>query len=276
MVAHIARSRRFIKIYLSAWALLACGALAYLAVLTFPPQAGNPTPPQPQSSLDPTSADSNPTSADSKGGSAPGTVMAQVRSMQGSLSEIRKDVSQLQEAVGERVTNEKVVQTRLSALEGRVSTIDGQATPASGPTPASPSLNPSSDKTPSNTGEPSQPAQEPAAAPSTQLETGSIAKAEIVFGEPVVKRANGVKLAVQLATGPSPQELRLSWGQLAQQHGDALSSLKPRVVAPRGKGGAYRLIAGPVATEADATRICGALGAGPATCFPTPYGGTPL
>jgi hypothetical protein len=166
-----------------------------------------------------------------------------------------------------------VVQTRLSALEERVSTIDGQAAP--GATPA----NPTQDKTSLNASEPPfRPAQEPAPAPaaSAQIETGSIAKAEIVFGEPVVTRANAPKLAVQLASGPSQQELRLSWGHLAQQHGDALTSLKPRIVAPRGKGGTYRLIAGPVATEADAARICSQLGAAPATCFATPYGGTPL
>jgi hypothetical protein len=120
--------------------------------------------------------------------------------------------------------------------------------------------------------------QEPASAPtaSAHIETGSIAKAEIVFGEPVVTRADGPKLAVQLATGPSLQELRMSWGQLAQQHRDALATLKPRIVAPRAKNGTYRLIAGPVATEADARRICSQLGAASATCFATPYGGTPL
>ncbi|HEY7552657.1 MAG TPA: SPOR domain-containing protein, partial [Hyphomicrobiaceae bacterium] len=196
-------------------------------------------------------------------------------SMQGSLSEIRKDVSQLQEAVGERVINEKVVQTRLSVLEDRVSTINGQAASGGAPTPAT-----DADKTSlSTTSEPPfRPTQDPAPAPATpaQIETGSIATAEIVFGEPVVTRAGAPKLAVQLATGPSLHGLRASWGQLAQQHGDALATLKPRIVAPRAKNGSYRLIAGPVATEADAARICSQLGAAPATCFATPYGGTPL
>jgi hypothetical protein len=103
MAAHIAqptRSRRFIKVYLSTWALLACGALAYLAVLAFPPQATTPAP-RPQAGLDPAAAGSTDSSSQT-------TVMAEVRSMQGSLGEIRKDVSQLQEAVGERVINEKV------------------------------------------------------------------------------------------------------------------------------------------------------------------------
>jgi hypothetical protein len=270
MAAHIAqptRSRRFIKVYLSMWALLACGALAYLAVLAFPPQGATSASP-PQASLDPAATGST-------GSSSQPTPMAEVRSMQGSLSEIRKDVSQLQEAVGERVINEKVVQTRLSVLEDRVSTINGQAASGGAPTPAT-----DADKTSlSTTSEPPfRPTQDPAPAPATpaQIETGSIAKAEIVFGEPVVTRAGAPKLAVQLATGPSLHGLRASWGQLAQQHGDALATLKPRIVAPRAKNGSYRLIAGPVATEADAARICSQLGAAPATCFATPYGGTPL
>ena len=38
------RSRRFIKVYLMTWAMLAIGALAYLAMLAFPPQAAAPPP----------------------------------------------------------------------------------------------------------------------------------------------------------------------------------------------------------------------------------------
>jgi hypothetical protein len=267
MAAHIAqptRSRRFIKVYLSTWALLASGALVYLAVLAFPPQAVAPSP---RASLN------IPVEPASTGGSTD----TEVSSMKGSLSEIRKDVSQLQEAVGERVINEKVVQTRLSALEERVSTIDSQAQPAAG----APGINVRDKISRVPSEPPFKPvAEEPAPAPAAgaPIETGSIAaKEEIVFGEAVVTRARAPELAVQVAAGPSLQELKLSWGQLTERHAGALATLKPRVVGPaRGKGGAYRLIAGPVATEADAQRICSELGAGPKTCFATPYAGTPL
>ena len=53
-----------------------------------------------------------------------------VAEVRGSLSEIRKDVTELQSAVGELVENEKVVQTRLTALEERVSTVDHRPPPA--------------------------------------------------------------------------------------------------------------------------------------------------
>jgi hypothetical protein len=274
MAAHIAqptRSRRFIKVYLSVWALLAAGALAYLAILAFPPQGAGLA----QASLDPAKSATS--------------IETDVHAMQGSISEIRKDVSQLQETVGERIVNEKVVETRLSALEDRVSSIDGHPAPSATPATADP------DKTSLNAGEPpfkpvypvdkpadtpadkaaEQPAAAPvAAAPAAPIETGSIAKVDIVFGAPVVRRASAPELAVQLASGPSLKGLRQSWGHLARQHGDALADLKPRVA--RGKGGSYRLIAGPVATEADAARICNELGAAPKTCFATPYAGTPL
>jgi sporulation related protein len=264
MAAHIAqptRSRRFIKVYLSMWALLASGALAYLAVLAFPPQALRPA----QASLDPAAETARGgTSADSE-----------ARGVKGSLSEIRKDVTQLQEVVGERVINEKVVETRLTALEDRVSTIDGQPQPA-----GAPGIN-VREKVSRGPGEPpfKPVAEEPATAPAAaaQIETGSIGpKDEIVFGEAVVTRAGAPELAVQVAAGPSLQELKLSWGQLTERHGSALATLKPRIVPPaRGKG-TYRLLAGPVATEADAQRICSELGVGPKTCFATPYAGTPL
>jgi hypothetical protein len=295
-IGHPTRSRRFIKAYLATWALLASGALAYLAVLTFPSTTAAPPP---QARVQP--AKSPPAEKDT----ATEVTVRQVKTtevrsiaeVQGSLSEIRKDVSQLQVAVGERVENEKVVKTRLSALEERVSTIDPSqpASPAPDTVPG--------DRPPVALSEPSfRPTPEPEAGarvmtPAGPIETGSIVqvivpkpqveklqaeklktekpKAEIVFGEPVVTRANAPELAVQLAAAPSVQALKQSWGLLSEQHA-ALSALQPRVVVPRGKDRNYRLIAGPVATEADATRICSELGAAARSCFVTPYAGAPL
>jgi hypothetical protein len=283
MAAHTGqptRSRRFIKVYLSTWALLASGALAYLAVLTFPSHTAAPPP---QARLD--TPRETPRA---------GTTDVEVRAMKGSLNDIRKDVSQLQEAVGERVINEKVVQTRLSALEERVSTIDPQQSSDASPAPAPDNA----DKSAQTVVEPPfKPAPQPAAATpmatsptatsaAAPIETGSIVptpkvtvsapRQEIVFGAPVVTRADAPELAVQLAASPSVQALKQSWGELSERHAEALSTLQPRVVPPRGKGRNYRLIAGPVATKVDAARICSQLGAGAHACFVTPYAGAPL
>lgn len=271
MAAHTGqptRSRRFIKIYLSVWALLAVGAVAYLAMLALPPQAGLP----PHAVLDPP-----------RSGPGESKTLAEVRSMRGAISEIRKDVTELQEAVGERVANEKVVQTRLTALEERVSTVDGaQHGSALMPEGKDKAAHKASEPRPSAEAH-DVPPLVAVGPPATPIETGSIGsraapapKAEIVFGEPIVTPAAQSEFAVQLAAGASLQAMRQSWGRLAERHAGALGKLQPRVVAPRAEGGSYRLLAGPVATKADAERICTALGIGPKACFPTPYVGAPL
>lgn len=287
MAAHIGqptRSRRYIKLYLSTWALLASGALAYLALLSFPPKAEAPAPQAAVKPVKDTPADLT----EVKVRQVKTTEVKALAEVQGSLNEIRKDVSQLQEAVGERVVNEKVVDTRLNALEERVSTIDPPQQP-SAPSPAAAastkvpgiSLLPVTEQR-AVAAPPFKPVEEPAAPaiappPSPPIETGSIpAKAEIVFGEPVVTRARGPEMAVQLAAGPSLQSVRQSWEQLSGRHGSTLGTLKPRVVAPRGEGGVYRLLAGPLSTKADAERVCSQLGVGAKACFATQYAGAPL
>jgi SPOR domain len=283
MAAHIdqpTRSRRYIKLYLSTWALLASGALVYLAVLSFPPNAAAPAP---QATVKP--AKDTPTDmSEVKVRQVKTTEVKALTEMQGSLSEIRKDVSQLQEAVGERVVNEKVAQTRLNALEERVSTIDGQPEqPPAVPTAKVPGISLLPTGGPRPAAEPPFKAvEEPLAVNippplSPPIETGSIPpKAEIVFGEPVVTRASGPEMAVQLAAGPSLQSVRQSWELLSGRHGGTLGTLKPRVVAPRGEGGVYRLLAGPLPTKADAERICSQLGIGAKACFAAQYAGAPL
>jgi hypothetical protein len=273
MAAHIgqpARTRRFIKVYLCIWGLLAVGAVGYLAVLAFPPQPVSP----PQAAVKPSGS-----------GSGEAKAIAEVK---GSLGEIRKDVTELKTAVGERVENEKVVKTRLSALEERVSTIGstaddakdktvpdgGEPTPGDAGKPQADTAPPPGDKTSDAT------ADKTGDKTPVSIETGSLppkaeAREEIVFGAPVVTKG-GTEFAVQLAAAASLSTLKQSWGQLAERHAEALGSLRPRVVAPRTDGGIYRLIAGPLATKADAERICAELRVGPKACFPAPYAGAPL
>jgi cell division septation protein DedD len=276
MAAHIgqpAPSRRFIKIYLCTWGLLAVGALAYLLFLTFPPQAVSP----PQAAVKPPASDTK--------------AIAEVK---GSLGEIRKDVTELKTAVGERVENEKVVKTRLSALEDKVSTIgtpsEGEAkdkdtakeADAAGVTlgdaaakSQAETVSPSPEKAGEKVGD--KTADRP---PFVPIETGSLqpkaeVKEEIVFGEPVVTKG-GQEFAVQLAAAPSLNALKQSWGQLSERHAGALGSLRPRVISPRSEGGIYRLIVGPLPSKADAERVCSELRVGPKACFATPYAGVPL
>jgi cell division septation protein DedD len=294
MTAHIGQptpSRRFIKIYLGTWGLLALVATGYLAVLTFPPQAGS----LPQSAIEPPKKDVGESKA--------------IVEMRGSLSEIRKDVTELQTAVGERVATEKVVETRLTALEGRVTTVDGsQSSPTAAgagdgadnvarkagdlPAVGAPGKAPGETTAPPVAKPPFVPIETGSIASKDtggvaskgtgSIDTGSIAskdkeeaKEEIVFGEPVVRR-EGQEFAVQLAAASSVGALRQSWDQLSERHAGALGRLQPRVVSPRSEGGIYRLLAGPLPTKADAERICSELRAGPKGCFATRYSGAPL
>jgi hypothetical protein len=285
MAAHIGqptRSRRFIKAYLMAWGLLAVGAVAYLTLLTFQQSASTPTAPN--------TATAEPAKNAPDGAKA----LAEVRSVRGSLTEIRKDVAQLQEAVGERVINEKVVDSRLTALEERVAPADPDQPqpPASAPAAKSPEKSARTTVEPHSTAdilaktkeEPAAPPMVNVPPPFVPLETGSIASAppkaapaaEIVFGEAVVTPASRPDFAVQLAAGPSLQALRQSWDRLVERHSGSLATLKPRVVAPRSEGGIYRLLAGPVPSKADADKVCATLGVGPKGCFATEYTGQPL
>jgi hypothetical protein len=277
MAAHIGqptRSRRFIKVYLTLWALAAVGALGYLATLAFPPSAA---PPRQQI------AEAEPSQAVR----AMAKTMKDMQSVQGSVAEIRKDVTQLQDAMGERAVQDKAVQSRLTALEERVATIETPQAPTAPPPKAKAPAEKVSRKLPDTITtahilnaprpETSQPPTPKADARSAPIETGSIASTEeITFGEAVVVPAGKTTFAVQLAASPSLQGLKQSWGQLVERHGGPLAALQPRVVAPRTEGGQYRLLAGPIPTKADADRICTELGVGRGGCFATAYTGVPL
>jgi hypothetical protein len=277
MAAHIGqptRSRRFIKVYLTLWALAAVGALGYLATLAFPPSAA---PPRQQI------AEAEPSQAVR----AMAKTMKDMQSVQGSVADIRKDVTQLQDAMGERAVQDKAVQSRLTALEERVATIETPQAPTAPPPKAKAPAEKVSRKLPDTITtahilnaprpETSQPPTPKADARSAPIETGSIASTEeITFGEAVVVPAGKTTFAVQLAASPSLQGLKQSWGQLVERHGGPLAALQPRVVAPRTEGGQYRLLAGPIPTKADADRICTELGVGRGGCFATAYTGVPL
>ena len=268
------RSRRFMKVYLATWALLAVAALGYLGMLAFHPLQGVQSRPQ--------VAEPDPSQAIR----ALARTTIEMGTMRRNLSEIQKDVADLKEVSADRETKDKAVSTRLTAVEERLATLHASSEPADaskakglekyqrktapiarvitvpqqGPTPAPTALPPSFKDD----------------GPPVPLETGSIApKEEITFGEPVVTRAGPIAFAVQLAASPSLQGLRQSWGQLRERHG-SLAALEPRVVPPRSDGGHYRLLAGPFPTKADADRVCTDMGVGRNGCYVTTYIGTPL
>lgn len=281
---HPARSRRFIKIYLVAWAVLAIGALAYLTFLAFPQS------PQQVAQRAP--------AADAEAGP---TLRAVARSLaemgvavRRGFADVQKDVTHLKEVMVDQDGKTKATETRLNSLEERVATIEATRSPAS-PSPKAKTVDPKAkalDKSPPpsktsdarvtphviNAPPPSSPPREnpTAAAQDAPLETGSIAKSrEVVFGDPVVTPTSAAPFGVQLAASPTLDGLRQRWEQLVDQHG-SLATLQPRIVQPRGGGGPYRLVAGPIESKADADRLCADMRVARTSCFATPYSGSPL
>jgi len=281
--AHPPRSERFIKVYLFVWGLLAAGGLTYLATLVWQPEWLSPPPrrlqitePEPDSAL-----------------RLATRAMSEVRDVRRSVGDVQKSLGEMRETLERSVSEDKVVQTRLTALEGRVTDMAGtsavaaatpgksrpveraqpQAKVAAAPKEAEPT---SATRVMSAVMSVPDQAEKPApeAAP-PGIETSSIAPAPITFGEPVVTRS-GTNFAVQLGAGRSVEALKLSWSLLLDQHGDALSPLQPRVIAPRSDGGSYRLVAGPFDSKAEAEKICSGMSLSRNKCFATVFAGEPL
>jgi hypothetical protein len=277
------RSRRFIKLYLVTWALLAVGALAYLATLALQPAGG---PPAKQQAAKQQAAKQPAAEPPDHGPAVRAMAKALAdmgHAMRRSFTQVQKDVSLLKQGLEEREAQDKAVTSRLAALEQRVTAIDAAQAAAAEAAKAK-----AADKT-ARKARPARKAPHVINVPQADaggralaktappLETGSIAPtSHITFGEAVVKPSARAAYAVQLAAGPSLQGLRQSWGQLVERHATALATLQPRVVAPRTEGGAYRLLAGPIETKADADRVCAEMGVGRGGCFVTAYTGTPL
>lgn len=130
------------------------------------------------------------------------------------------------------------------------------------------------------------------------LETGSVDQAQpaappISFGPPTVTTtvpvppgpgaslnagSNGSgPFAVQIATGPSVDSLRLSWTLLNERHGSTLSALEPRYKTDTADGEtSYDLVVGPVADADAARRLCQELAVKATPCAVSRFTGSAL
>jgi hypothetical protein len=276
-VGHGAPSGRFIRAYLLTWGLLAAGGLTYLASLAWHPELFTPS--QRAAAPDPALQ-------------AAKDALTQVGTVRRSVTEIQNDLSRLKSSIDQREAEGKA---RLTALEDRVTNMAAAPAVSEAPTPAAPTARLRSlDKAKHEKKAAAEPSRAPAhiisvtdqqktsAAPAAEkpdeskIETGSIAAPPaIVFGEAEVTPVKQT-FAVQLAAGPSLDALRLSWSLLRERHGGALASLKPRYLPPRSEGGAYRLLAGPLSSKADADKVCADLAAATKGCYSIAYAGEPL
>ena len=275
----VGQSGRFIRVYLLAWGVLAAGGLTYLASLAFPLDIGSFRQPQlAQPAIDPAQGERLATKA-----------LEEIDSVQHTVGEMQQDLGRLKDTVDQHDQQDKQAQSRLAALEERVTSL---ATPPPAPVvTTAPSAQQKAAERAKAAAEKQREAAarivsvmeaakagSPApAAAAPKLETGSISAppSNITFGAPEVTPAHGY--GVQLASGPSLDALRSSWRVLRDQHSDALGPLQPRYVSPRGGGnGPFGLVAGPLASKADAEKVCTDIGLTRKDCFVTTSLGRPL
>jgi hypothetical protein len=276
---HHARSGRLIKAYLLTWAVLALGGLGYLGTLVWQPDFFVPAPPP------------SPQIAESEQAVRTATrALTEVGAMRRSVTEVQKDLGQVRQTIEQRDQHDKATLSRLSALEEQVTTLSTQMATPSAPAAkekAQPkvAIEKSKQKTEPRPAvrvisvAPQAAARAPERDDAAQppLETGSLPQqAPIAFGEAVVTPSSSRFFAIQLASGPSLDALRLSWSLLVERNGATLAGLQPRYVPPRREGGAYRLVAGPIPSKLEAERICGELQSGRTGCASAEFTGEPL
>ncbi len=102
----------------------------------------------------------------------------------------------------------------------------------------------------------------------------------VAFGPAQVKPAPGEATGprgIQIATGPSVDDLRINWMLLSERHKEILGRLEPRFVPSTGASGpGFRLIAGPIENANAASRVCSELRARRVSCGVSAFGGEPL
>lgn len=290
------RSGGFFKLYMFIWAVAAAAALAYLASLATAPDLSKAGTKEAQAEAE------QPLRLASRALSEIGTVRRTVGDMQ-------RDISQIRDTLTERDATERQTQSRIAALEEKVTSLPSSTAPVAAATPpatpvpkqkaadkakakdkATPEAR-STSRLSRVEGEEKDGPDDPYAQP--RVETGSLAGQDseqpaaatppppvqpvVTFGVPVVTptKGKGTGFAVQVGAGASVDALRATWKQLQSKH-DSLSGLEARVVAPKAEGGKYRLVAGPFSSKADAEKACTDMNVGRTGCFSTAFSGDPL
>ena len=275
-----ASAGRFTRAYYLAWGLGATAGLAYLGSVASQLEFRSSPPPPPQVVVDPEA-----------GLRVAGQALTEVGSVRRSVIEVRNDLGRLKETVDQREAGDKETQARIAALEEKVTTLATPPPIAAAPEPSPNHRSVERSKAAAEKKvadrratarvvtvvEGASPAPPPAPEEPARVETGSIAPAPpaVTFGQAEVTQARQQVYSVQVAAGPSLDALRLTWSLLVERHG-ALAILKPRFVAPKAGSGAYRLVAGPLSSKADAERVCADMGVGRQGCLPTTAVGEPL
>jgi hypothetical protein len=209
-------------------------------------------------------------------------VSADVDSLKSSMTKLELDIANVKAEVTAQGSQTQQLSSQLTALDDKVRL--AEAPPATTTTTADASASPGTD---------AAPAQDADAGPTAPniingdprvgapIETGSVNKAKaaskpISFGPAIVKPAPRL-YGIQIATDPSIDGLRVTWGALSQIHPEQLSSLHARYAdLGTATNPNYGLIAGPVKSKVEARKLCKELAAQSIGCKISEYRGADL
>ena len=198
---------------------------------------------------------------------------SEVAQLQRTVGALETDMGRVKTQAVQQDAREKDLTGRVNAVESRIERFATQLTQvfAKAPPPAK--------APPVAVAQPRAAAQiETAAIPAKEAVPASreLAQARHSSGQPAGDAAQpaGPSAAILLARGPSVDALRLSWSLLNERHKGTLGALEPRVV--QAEPGLYQLIAGPIASPADAAKVCVNLRARGVTCQAAEFKGEGL
>jgi hypothetical protein len=254
--AHGRPARLLPPLYVAAWATLAALALAYLALMVVRPDVaeglfqrlplGSPE--------------------DNRGQRAVARLTSELRDLKQTIKHLETEVSDLRltavaaeranAALTARVT---VVENGLKSVLAPQAHVAGAADP--GKVNASPAVAGYLEERAAAASWPAEASRATAAAPLTPARPAP---------------ASGPPVALQLATAPSLDALRLSWQLLQERHSSIVRGLEPRFVETPGDPPSYRLLAGPRTSSDEANKLCERLRSRRVTCAVVPFAGRAL
>jgi hypothetical protein len=219
--------------------------------------------------------------------------LAEVESLRESLGQLQLELAKVKTEVATFGDRAQRHEAQLKDLENKTVALNGLVERAStglatSPDTASSKLSTSNDTAPKTVvaSTAQVPPQKTAPAPTKPLETGTITPAKppaapaaqpITFGPATVKPAPA-QYAIEIAEGTSMDALRLSWSLMSDKHAATLGKLEPRFLpgSVSADGQNYALIAGPIKSAAEASKICKALEAKSNPCRVSVFEGDPL
>jgi hypothetical protein len=210
-----------------------------------------------------------------------------VQGLKSSLTQLELDVASVKADVAAQASQTQTLSNQLTALDDKVRLAETQApttkTADAGTQPASdvPAFGSGAAEA-SATDDDRSAVKVINATPrvGAPIETGSVNKRKaaepISFGPAIVKPAPR-PIGIQIATDPSIDGLRITWGALSQIHADTLGHLKARY-ADLGTATHpnFGLIAGPVKSKTAARKLCKELAAQSISCKISEYKGEAL